>query len=183
MSARAGGSPRWSSSFYYPLSQHNTGSGQAGRRERRSYRGREEGEREGAAHASAAELISESMSLLPALPPPTLAFPSLWPHRFLFGPAHPPLHTRHPAASTTHTHTHTHTHPSTRHPLVSSVNSSSCPPLLSCCPGSCNHISKPVKTSIVTVTGLFSCGGKMFLIRFVVYVRCWISCAVLCLSI
>ena len=33
MSARAGGSPRWSSSFYYPLSQHNTGSGQAGRRE------------------------------------------------------------------------------------------------------------------------------------------------------
>lgn len=152
MSARAGVSPCWSSSFYYPLSQHNTGSGQAGRRETEL-----QGEGGGRERGSSPRLCSWAHLWInvtpPGSPPPTLPSSLLWPHRFLFGPAHPPC-TRATRLL------QPRTHPSTLHPLVSSVNSSSCPLLPSRCPHSCNHISKPVKTSIVTVIGLFSCGGK-----------------------
>lgn len=113
MSARAGVSPRCSSSFYggrrIPRCHNKTLAAASLAGERESYRGREE--REGAAHAFAAELISESMSLLLALPPPSLfyltfamtsSFP-VW--------RRPLLHTCHPAASTTRTALHPTPHP------------------------------------------------------------------------
>lgn len=166
MSARAGVSPRCSSSFYggrrIPRCHNKTLAAASLAGERESYRGREE--REGAAHAFAAELISESMSLLLALPPPP-CLPSssisllLWPHRFLFGAAH--SCTR--ATRLLQPHAQPSTPPPT-HPLPPGVFSKFLtPPLLSCCPLSCNHISKPEETSRVTVTlWLYIWGNNVF---------------------
>lgn len=105
------------------------------RPERRSCRGREE--RESTAHAFAAELISESMSLLPALPPPSLPSSSL---TFCYDliasclapPPSPLLHTRQPASWTTHTP------PPPPPPGVFSKFLT--PPLPTRCSQSCRHI-------------------------------------------
>lgn len=138
MSARAGVSPGSSSSFYrgIPLSQQNTGSGQTGV-ERQSSRGREDRERERkrGAHASAAELISESMSLLLAPPTSSLCYDLIVSCLAL------------PTLERMPTGCFNHTHPSTTTPYRSSVFSKFLtPPVLPCC----NHMSTPLKTIRVT---------------------------------
>lgn len=176
MSARAGVSPCWSSSFYYPLSQHNTGSGQAGRRETEL-----QGEGGGRERGSSPRLCSWAHLWInvtpPGSPPPTLPSSLLWPHRFLFGPAHPPLHTRHPAASTTHTPLHPPPPGVFSKFLFLSASAFALPPFVQ------SHFETSENQHSDSYRLVFM-WGKMFLIlRFVVYVRCWISYAVSCSSI
>lgn len=125
MSARAGVSPRCSSSFYggrrIPRCHNKTLAAASLAGERESYRGREE--REGAAHAFAAELISESMSLLLALPPP-LPLLAHFCYDLIVSCLAPPTLAHVPPGCFNHTHSPPPHPPPTLYPLVSSVNSS-----------------------------------------------------------